>query len=230
MERHFTASEKVRDVVIGMSDGLTVPFALAAGLSGAVHSSFLVIAAGLAEIAAGSMAMGLGGYLAARTDAEHYHNERLHEREEIMTDAKAEAAEVRDIFATYGVAPAHVEPLVAALAKKKERWVDLMMRLELGLEEPDPRRSVTSAVTIAVSYVVGGLVPLSPYFVVANLQSALLASIGVTLGALFVFGCVKGHLTGASSWRSGAQTMLVGGAAAAAAFFLARVFAHPKAG
>src|SRR5690242_13841652 len=168
IERHFTAGETVRDIVIGMSDGLTVPFALAAGLSGAVDSTRIIITAGLAEIAAGSIAMGLGGYLAARSDAEHYASERRRELTEVREIPDAEAKEVSDVFVSYGVSAEAAAPVVAALKARPESWVDFMMRFELGLEAPDPRRALVSAVTIAGAYIAGGLIPLAPYFIFAT--------------------------------------------------------------
>ena len=223
VEQHFTAGDSVRDVVIGMSDGLTVPFALAAGLSGAVAGSNIVVTAGLAEIAAGSIAMGLGGFLAARSDAEHYASERRREEREVVEKTEAEREEVRALFREYGVPEDAIAPVVIALEAKPKAWVDFMMRFELGLEEPDPRRAVTSALTIAFAYMAGGLVPLAPYFFTPHASAALGASVGFTLVALAVFGFVKGRFTGANPWRSGAQTVLVGGLAAGAAFTLAKL-------
>ena len=222
VERHFTATAAVRDVVIGMSDGLTVPFALAAGLSGAVASNAIIVTAGLAEIAAGSIAMGLGGYLAARTDAEHYQSERNREFRETETVPDVEAEEVADIFRGYGVPEAHVQPVVEAIRADRDRWVDFMMRFELGLEAPDPGRARTSAATIAGSYIAGGLIPLAPYMVSKETHVALLASVALTLAALAVFGIVKSRLTGISPLRGGLQTVITGGLAAAAAFGIAR--------
>jgi VIT1/CCC1 family predicted Fe2+/Mn2+ transporter len=221
-ERHFTAGDVVRDVVIGMSDGLTVPFALAAGLSGAVSSSALIITAGLAEIAAGSIAMGLGGYLAAKSDAEHYNREREREKQEIVQIPEEEMAEVATIFRSYGLTDEEAAPLVKALSKRPRAWVDFMMRYELGLEKPDPKRALTSALTIAGSYVAGGLIPLSPYILMSQAQTALWVSVLLTLAALLAFGYVKGHFTGTRPLRSALQTMLIGGLAAAAAFAIAR--------
>lgn len=223
VERHFTASETVRDIVIGMSDGLTVPFALAAGLSGAVASTRVIVTAGLAEIAAGSIAMGLGGFLAARSDAEHYASEQAREWEEVRTVPDVEADEVRRVFSAYGLSAAESTPVVGALRLRPEAWVDFMMRFELGLERPDPGRALISAVTIAVAYIGGGLIPLTPYIVSAQTRAALPLSVAVTLAALAVFGYVKGHFTGARPARSALQTTLVGGLAAAAAFVLARL-------
>ncbi len=225
VERHFTSSDTVRDIVIGMSDGLTVPFALAAGLSGAVQSTSLVVTAGLAEIAAGSIAMGLGGYLAARSDAEHYASERRREEREVREMPEAEAKEVADVLESYGISGAAADAVVGALKARPGGWVDFMMRFELGLEQPDPRRALISAATIAGAYVAGGLVPLGPYFLFATASRALAASVAGTLLALFLFGYVKGQFTGSGPLRSALQTVLVGGLAAAAAFAIARLIA-----
>jgi VIT1/CCC1 family predicted Fe2+/Mn2+ transporter len=223
IEKHFTASETVRDIVIGMSDGLTVPFALAAGLTGAVNVSTIIITAGLAEIAAGSIAMGLGGYLAARSDAEHYASEVGREKQEIVEMAEAERQEVRDVFVEYGLTPDQIEPIVKALEAKPDAWVDFMMRFELNLEKPDPNRALVSALTIAGSYIVGGFIPLSPYILIPQASVALIWSVALTLIALLVFGYIKGRFTGAGPVRSALQTMLIGGLAAAAAFAIARL-------
>jgi vacuolar iron transporter family protein len=225
VEEHFTASETVRDVVIGMSDGLTVPFALAAGLTGAVSQSHLIVTAGFAEIAAGSIAMGLGGYLAARSDAEHYAHELAREREEIVTKPEAEAQEVRDVFKSYGLSAAECETVVASLRERAHDWVSFMMRFELGLERPDPGRAWRSALTIALAYIVGGIIPLSAYIVLPDARAALGVSIGVTLVALATFGGIKGRFTGVPVWKSGLQTTVIGGLAAAAAFAIARLIA-----
>jgi VIT1/CCC1 family predicted Fe2+/Mn2+ transporter len=222
IERHFTAGETVRDVVIGMSDGLTVPFALAAGLSGAVASSHIVVTAGLAEVAAGSIAMGLGGYLAARSDAEHYASELVREAREIVDVPESEAREVQELLESYGVTSDDAGTVVASLRRSPDKWRDFMMRFELGLEAPDPRRALRSALTIAASYVVGGLIPLSPYFALASVVDALKLSVGLTLVALLVFGFVKGRFTGAGAVRSAFQTVLIGGLAALAAFAIAK--------
>ncbi|GAC1389285.1 MAG: VIT1/CCC1 transporter family protein [Ktedonobacteraceae bacterium] len=226
IERHFTAGETVRDIVIGMSDGLTVPFALAAGLSGAVSSSSIIITAGLAEIAAGSIAMGLGGYLAARSDTEHYTSERIREQQEIKEKTEAEKAEVRDVFTSYGLNEEESAPIVEALSKRPQAWIDFMMRFELGLEEPNPKRALTSALTIAGSYIVGGLIPLSPYFFFSPAAKALYISVIATLLALLVFGYIKGRFTGAKPLRSASQTALIGGLAATAAFLIARLISR----
>ena len=222
-EKHFQASESVRDVVIGMADGLTVPFALAAGLSGTVSETWIVVVAGMAEIAAGSIAMGLGGYLAARTDRDHYLSEMDRERRETIDVPHKERDEVAQIFRGYGMSEHDIVPVVQAIASDQKQWVDFMMRFELGLEEPDPKRARNSAITIAVSYILGGMVPLAPYMLNRNLFTALGWSVAVTLVALFVFGYVKGRLTGISPWRGGLQTVVIGGLASAAAFGLARL-------
>ena len=223
-EQHFTAGESVRDIVIGMSDGLTVPFALAAGLTGAVSASRIIVTAGLAEIAAGSIAMGLGGYLAARSDADHYASERRREEREVVELAEREREEVADVFRDYGLGDEEIAPVLRAFEARPKAWVDFMMRFELGLEAPQPRRALWSALTIAGAYIAGGLIPLSPYMLVAHdTGRALNISVAVTLVALLVFGYVKGRFTGAKPWKSGLQTLLVGGLAAAAAFALAKL-------
>jgi len=223
IERHFTAGEVVRDVVIGMSDGLTVPFALAAGLSGAVDNSHIVVVAGLAEIAAGSIAMGLGGYLAAKSDAEHYASERLREEREVLEFPDEEAREVQKVFADYGLSQDESVPVIQALTRKPKEWVDFMMRFELGLEEPNPKRALQSALTIAASYVCGGFIPLAPYMAMHSARLALVWSVVVTLIALGVFGYVKGRFTGSRPGRSATQTIVIGGLAAGAAFLLAKL-------
>jgi vacuolar iron transporter family protein len=222
VEKHFTASEAVRDIVIGMSDGLTVPFALAAGLSGAVGATSIIITAGLAEVAAGAIAMGLGGYLAAKTDAEHFASERAREERETQEMPETEATEVADIMRSYGLNDETAATVVKAIRGDRRRWVDFMMRFELGLEEPDPTRARRSALTIALSYVAGGLVPLAPYFFVRSVHHALIGSVIVTLLALLVFGYVKGRFTTARPLRSAWQTAVVGGLAATAAFVIAK--------
>jgi len=222
-EAHFQSSETVRDVVIGLSDGLTVPFALAAGLSGAVASTHIVVLAGLAEIAAGSIAMGLGGYLAARGDAEHYASELERERREIVERTHDEEEEIYEIFEQYAVSREAATPVLEALKQNPAAWVDFMMRFELGLEEPAANRAHRSALTIALSYIAGGLVPLLPYMAVHDDISALKLSVLITLAALALFGALKGRLVGTGWLRSAAQTVTIGGAAAAVAYALARL-------
>jgi VIT1/CCC1 family predicted Fe2+/Mn2+ transporter len=222
-EPHFTASEAVRDIVIGMSDGLTVPFALAAGLSGVGASTTIVVTGGLAEIAAGSIAMGLGGYLAARTDMEHYNVEREREQSEVKNKKQAERDEVADILRRYGLSDESTKAVLDAFEDKPEKWVEFMMQFELGLDKPEPRRAVQSALTIALSYIAGGFIPLTPYILLQQVGRALPVSVGVTLLALLVFGYVKGRIMGVHALRSGLQTGLVGSLAAGAAFLLARL-------
>jgi VIT1/CCC1 family predicted Fe2+/Mn2+ transporter len=228
-ERHFTGSETVRDVVIGMSDGLTVPFALAAGLSGAVQDHWLVVVAGAAEMAAGSIAMGLGGYLAARSDADSYRAELARERREIEDVPDVERDEVRAIFAGYGLAGSPLAAAVEAVAADKEAWVRFMMREELGLEAPHPRRALRSSVTIGGAYILGGIVPLFPYLLPLAVPTALLVSAIVTLLALAGFGWAKGAFTGLGPMRSAVQTTLVGGIAAAVAYAIARLISGAAA-
>jgi VIT1/CCC1 family predicted Fe2+/Mn2+ transporter len=224
IEAHFESGEVVRDVVIGMADGLTVPFALAAGLSGVGASTHVVVIAGLAEITAGSIAMGLGGYLASRGDSEHYESERRREEMEIVERTRDEEEEIYEIFEEYGVTREESGAVLQALKRNPKAWVDFMMRFELGLEEPEVHRARQSAATIAISYVVGGLVPLAPYMLLDDSRRALVASVIITLLALLAFGAVKGKFTGAGVWRSGLQTVSIGGLAAAAAYALAWLF------
>ncbi len=223
IEKHFTAGETIRDIVIGMSDGLTVPFALAAGLSGAVSSTAIIITAGFAEIAAGAVAMGLGGYLAAKSDAEHYASELQRERREIVDVPALEEAEVAAIFRSYGLSADQSLSIVNTLKAQPEKWVEFMMRHELGLEQPDPRRALKSAATIATAYIAGGIIPLSPYLFTQTAPEALRISVVLTLIALLIFGYIKGRFTGSKPIRSAIQTMIIGGVAAAVAFAIARL-------
>lgn len=222
-EPHFTASRLVHDIVIGMSDGLTVPFAIAAGMSGAVTNTRLVIIAGLAEIAAGSISMGLGGYLSGRTDIQHYRAERERETRETYEVPKQETQEVRTILRDeFGLNQQELEPVLDSLRRDRDKWVDFMMHFELGLEAPEETQALRSALTIGLSYAVSGFIPLSPYFAASSLLTALFISIGVTSAALLFFGYIKGRVTGTNAPRSALQTFLIGGVAAAAAFGIAR--------
>lgn len=222
-EKHFTSGDAVRDIVIGMSDGLTVPFALAAGLTGAIAQTDLIVTAGVAEIAAGSIAMGLGGFLAARSEAEHYRSEKAREEHEIRAIPDQEAEEVREIFATYGLTAQESESVIASLRQRPADWVKFMMRFELGLEPPQAGRAWRGALTIAGAYVLGGLIPLAAYMVIDDdVQRALQWSAASTFVALAVFGGVKGYFTGVPFLRSAWHTTLVGGLAATAAFTIAR--------
>jgi vacuolar iron transporter family protein len=225
MEEHFEGSAKVRDFVIGMSDGLTVPFALAAGLSGAVDSTAIVITAGLAEIAAGSIAMGLGGYLAGRTEIEHYDSEERREYDEVEHKHEVEIKETKEIFAEYGLSEELQEKIAREMAKNPKKWVDFMMRFELGLERPDKNRAHQSAFIIAISYIVGGLIPLSAYFFTETASEGLVYSSIITLICLVVFGLVKSKLTGQPLFKGALRVTLVGAAAAAAAFGIAKLIA-----
>jgi VIT1/CCC1 family predicted Fe2+/Mn2+ transporter len=224
LEKHFTATDTVRDIVIGMADGLTVPFALAAGLAAAVSTTQVIVTAGLAEIAAGAIAMGLGGYLAARTDAEHFASEQARENWEIDHLREKEIEEVESIFRGYGLEGDSLATVVKAITAKRSRWLDFMMRFELGLERPDPKRAPISAFTIAASYLVGGLIPLAPYILLPTISQAFKYSVVFTGAALLAFGAIKGHFTGINQVKSAAQTALVGGLAAAAAYTLAHLF------
>ena len=223
VEKHFTSSDFIRDVIIGMADGLTVPFALAAGLSGAVSATRIIVVAGLAEIAAGSIAMGLGGYLAAKSDVDHYESERRREVREVEEIPEEEAREVMIVFQGYGLTEAEAQPVIDSLRQRPQQWIDFMMRFELGLEKPDPGRALHSALTIAGSYVAGGLIPLAPYIMMPDAQQALLVSVCFTVVALAIFGAVKGHYTGMPLFPSALRTALIGGLAAAAAFGIARL-------
>jgi VIT1/CCC1 family predicted Fe2+/Mn2+ transporter len=227
VESHFTASATVRDVVIGMADGLTVPFALAAGISGAVaataNATRLVVTAGLAEIAAGSIAMGLGGYLAAKTDSEHYESERERELRETVELPHVETEEVAKVFRDYGLSDMQMAPVVTAIVSDQKSWVDFMMRFELGLEPPDPARANRSAITIAASYIIGGLIPLAPYMISPSVITGLRFSVVITVVALAIFGFGKARFTGISPWKGATQTVVTGGLAAAAAFTLPRL-------
>ncbi len=223
-EQHLKSSDFITDIVIGMSDGLTVPFALAAGLSGAVDSTAIVITAGLAEIAAGSIAMGLGGYLAGRTEADHYSSELKREHDEVDTVPEKEKQEVRDVFAGMGLSTETQNAIADEMAKDKEKWVDFMMKYELGLDKPDPRRARNSALNIGVSYIVGGIVPLLPYFFTSAPVDGLKYSAVITVCCLFIFGYFKAKFTGQNPWGGAVRVALIGSVAAAAAFFIARLF------
>src|SRR5499426_1939083 len=223
IERHFMASDVVRDIVIGMADGLTVPFALAAGLTGAIDHNAIIITAGLAEIAAGSIAMGLGGYLAAKSDAEHYAKEREREKREVAEIPHEEMREVAEVFQAYGLTEEETWPIVQALKRQPKNWIDFMMRFELGLEKPDPKRALVSALTIAGAYIAGGFIPLAPYIFLHTASVALIFSVIMTLLALLIFGFIKGRFTGTKPVRSALQTALIGSLAAGAAFLIARL-------
>ena len=221
-EKHFTAGRNVRDVVIGMADGLTVPFALAAGLAGAQAGTRIIVTAGLAEIAAGAIAMGLGGYLAARTESEHYDSEKQRELAETYEKPEQEVREVADVFRQYGLAEPLIQAVVESISKDRSRWVDFMMRFELGLEMPDPNRARLSAMWIGFSYLFGGMVPLTPYMFSDDINHSLRVSIVVTAFALTAFGYLKGRMTTSHPWKSALQTLGIGGVAATVAYLVAR--------
>lgn len=223
-EEHLSSSAWLRDVVIGMSDGLTVPFALAAGLSGAVSSTGIIVIAGIAEIAAGSIAMGLGGYLAGKTEIDHYNSELKREYEEVELVPEKEKEEVRAFFGNLGLSEEVQKQAVEEIAKDKKKWVDFMMKYELGLDVPDPKRATKSALNIGLSYVVGGLVPLSPYFFTDVPVEALKYSAIVTLICLFIFGYFKSRMTGVHPLKGALKVMLIGAVAASAAFGVAKIF------
>ncbi|MBS1938101.1 MAG: VIT1/CCC1 transporter family protein [Bacteroidetes bacterium] len=221
-EQHFTSSDLIKDIVIGMADGLTVPFALAAGLSGAVTSNGIIITAGIAEVVAGSIAMGLGGYLAGRTDVEHFESEKRREEAEVERMPEREKQEIRDILAEYGISKRLQDDVTEELSRDKHRWVDFMMKFELGMEKPDSQRARKSAFNIGASYVVGGMVPLSAYFFTDTPHRGLLFSSIITVSFLFIFGYVKTRLTGDRPWLGAVKTTLIGVLAATAAFLIAR--------
>ncbi len=222
-ENHLKSSELLTDIVIGMSDGLTVPFALAAGLSGAVHSTGVITIAGIAEIAAGSIAMGLGGYLAGKTEQDHYNSELKREYEEIETKTEIEKEEIRIVFREWGFSEQLQHQAVAEICSDKDKWVEFMMKHELGLDKPEPERARKSAFNIGLSYIIGGFVPLSPYFLLPDAIVALQYSVGITLLCLFVFGYLKSKMTGVNPLMGGLKVMLIGAAAAAAAFTIAKL-------
>ncbi len=207
-----------------MSDGLTVPFALAAGFSGAVNSNTVVITAGIAEIVAGSIAMGLGGYLAGKTEQEHFQSELKREYDEVENMPEIEKEEVRLVFADYGLNKDTQNIIADELAKNKDKWVDFMMKYELGLEKPDINRARNSAATIGISYIVGGLIPLSAYFFTPTPFDGLVISAILTVICLFLFGYFKSKVTGQPPVKGAVKVTLIGITAAAAAFLVARTF------
>ena len=224
IESHLKSSDQLRDLVIGMSDGLTVPFALAAGLSGAVDSSSIIVIAGIAEIAAGSIAMGLGGYLAGKTEQDHYASEVKREYHEVEHLRHREIEETKEFFANIGLSESLQNQATEEIAKDKDRWVDFMMKYELGLDKPDPKRATKSALNIGLSYIAGGIIPLSPYFFIDSSTEALKYSVVATLICLFVFGYFKSKVTGINVWMGAIRVTMIGALAAAAAFGVAKLF------
>jgi len=223
-EQHLRNSDFITDVVIGMSDGLTVPFALAAGVSSAVSSNHIVITAGIAEIIAGAIAMGLGGYLAGKTELDHYNSELQREIDEVERVPEIEKQEIKDIFRDYGFSAETQDKLVNELCKDKKKWIDFMMKFELGLEKPNENRARNSSLTIGFSYVAGGIIPLIPYFVTSTPVDGLKISAIVTLCCLFTFGYFKSKVTGQPLLKGAFKVMMIGAAAASAAFFVAKLF------
>jgi len=226
VESHLKSSEALTDIVIGMSDGLTVPFALAAGLSGAVSSSSIIVIAGIAEICAGSIAMGLGGYLAGKTEQDHYKSEQRREYDEVENLRHIEIEETKEFFANIGLSPQLQQQATDEIAQDKDRWVHFMMKYELGLEKPDPKRATKSALNIGLSYIAGGVIPLSPYFFISDSAEALKISVIATLACLFIFGFFKSKITGINPWWGALRVTLIGAMAAAAAFGVAKLFEH----
>jgi len=222
-EHHLKSSDTIRDIVIGMSDGLTVPFALAAGLSGAINSSGIVVTAGIAEIVAGSIAMGLGGFLAGKTESDHYKSELKREYDEVERVPEEEKKEVMEVFAEFGLSEKLQAQVATEMAKDKDKWVDFMMRYELGLEKPQENRATQSAITIGISYIVGGIIPLSPYFFIANSREALYYSCAITVICLFIFGYFKSKVTGQPAFSGALKVLIIGALAAAAAFGMAKL-------
>ena len=225
-ESHLKSTDFLRDIVIGMSDGLTVPFALAAGLSGVVATSSIIVIAGIAEICAGSIAMGLGGYLSGKTEQDHYKSEIKREYEEVETMRDIEITETKEFFANIGLSKKLQEQATEEISQDKHRWVEFMMKYELGLEKPDPKRATKSAMNIGLSYVVGGIIPLSPYFFDKDPLEALEISIVATLICLFIFGYFKSKITGVNPLLGALQVTLIGAMAAAAAFTVAKLIEH----
>jgi len=225
-ESHLKSSAALTDIVIGMSDGLTVPFALAAGLSGAVSSSNIIVIAGIAEICAGSIAMGLGGYLAGKTEQDHYKSEQQREYDEVENLRHREIEETKEFFANIGLSTQLQEQATEEIAQDRDRWVDFMMKYELGLDKPDPKRATKSALNIGLSYIAGGIIPLSPYFFISNPTNALKISVVATLLCLFIFGFFKSRITGVNPLWGALRVTFIGAMAAAAAFGVARLFEH----
>ncbi len=226
-EEHFSGGAMVRDIVIGMSDGLTVPFALAAGLTGASLGNAVIVTAGLAEIVAGSIAMGLGGYLAGKTEIDHYKSELKREYYEVDHFPEKEKQEIRDVFAEYGLSEQSTETIVEELAKDKDKWVNFMMRYELGLDQPDINRARQSALTIGISYIIGGIVPLSTYFPVfsSNAHDGFVYSCIITAICLFVFGFFKTKIIGQPPLMGAIKTLFIGALAAGSAYLIANLIA-----
>ena len=222
-ETHVVQVEPVRDLVVGVAEGLTVPFALTAALAAGAAAPPVILGAGLAATAAGAVASGLGGYLAARREAEHYAAERRREEEETRLYPDRERWEVAAVLHRYGVRGAVLNQAVEAVASDRRKWVDFMMRFELDLAEPDPNRAARAAVATFAAQLAGGLIPLLPYLVFASPRPALLVSCGITALALLAFGWLKARATGLSPLRGALQSLALGTAAAFLAWLAARL-------
>jgi VIT1/CCC1 family predicted Fe2+/Mn2+ transporter len=225
-EAHVKQPTFLKDIVIGLSDGITVPFALTAGISGAVTNNDIIITAGIAEICAGAIAMGLGGYLAGKTEEEHYYNELEREYQEIKNLPEVEKQEVKEVFAKYGLSAETQDKVADELAKNDKQWVDFMMRYELGLEEPEKGRATNSARNISLSYIVGGTIPLLGYVFTANPGNGLRDSSIFTILCLLLFGYFKSKVTGQNPFTGALKTTGIGILAAASAFAIAYWFNH----
>ncbi len=223
-EEHLQSSDLLRDVVIGMSDGLTVPFALAAGMSGAVSTTGIIVIAGIAEIAAGGIAMGLGGYLSGKTEQDHYNSELKREYDEVEHKPDMEKLEVKEFFDRLGLTEELQQKATEEISRDKKRWVDFMMKFELGLDEPNPKRARNSALNIGVSYIAGGIIPLSPYIFLHDSAEALKISVIATLICLFIFGYFKSRITGVPAISGALKVTVIGALAAGAAYAVAFVF------
>ena len=222
-ETHVTSSNIVRDIIIGMADGLTVPFALTAGLSGVLDTNHLIIVSGVSEIAAGCISMGLGGFLAGQTEVEHYDSELKREYEEVEKVPETERKEVEEIFIEMGVDEALSKQVTLQISQDKHKWVDFMMRFELGLDKPDKNRAYQSAITIALAYLAGGFIPLFPYLVTSNNQHGFYWSCAITILALVIFGYFKSKVTGQPLLSGTLKVAFTGILAAAAAFIIAKL-------
>jgi VIT1/CCC1 family predicted Fe2+/Mn2+ transporter len=217
-----TNADLVKDIIIGMSDGLTVPFALTAGLSGILSTNHLIIVSGLSEIVAGCISMGLGGYLAGQSEVEHYDTELKRENNEIEISPGVELKEVENIFMEMGVDGPLSKQVALQISKDKDRWADFMMKLELEIERPAKNRASKSAGTIALSYLVGGFIPLFPYILTNSSKIGFNVSCMVTILALIIFGYFKSKLTGQPIIKGTIKIALIGIVAASAAYFLAK--------
>jgi vacuolar iron transporter family protein len=225
-EVHLKQPTVLKDIIIGLSDGITVPFALTAGISGAGISNHIIITAGIAEICAGAIAMGLGGYLAGKTEEEHYYHEMHREYAEIKTVPDVEKQEVRDALAYYGLSKEIQDKAAEELSNNEKQWVEFMMHNELRLEEPEKGRAANSARNIALSYIVGGTIPLLGYVFTDLPATGLRDSSIFTILCLLLFGYFKSKMTGQNPFTGALKTTGIGILAAASAFGIAYWFNH----